>query len=101
MLQIQRNITLRYEVMTLRERLLQAQLQAWTQKKDISVDFQGNVYRVGDTQYQMNSNITCNASPFHFTATSTTSNALSIQCSSMQHTKKLVVQLGSGRIHEK
>lgn len=101
MLRPSARIALRYETKTLKERLLQAQGASFAQKKEIPVDFHGNYYTIADQVYTMNTAISCTSTPFHFTPQGNVSNALTIHCSSDSQTSALVIQLGSGRIHEK
>lgn len=95
------SITFHYQVEEIRLKLIEAQRTAIKEKRDVFVDFLGNVIKIDHVPVSLGKDIFCNASMLHFTPIGNVSNAMSITCSHKQQKKQIVVQLGTGRMYVK
>lgn len=98
-LKVQASLKLSYEMKTIYHKLLYAQGQSIAKKKTIPVDFRGDSYQIDNDLETFSSSMHCSNTQFHFTPLGTISKAGSITCSLQGYQKKIVLQLGSGRIY--
>lgn len=98
-LKVQSSLQLSYEMKIIYHKLLYAQAQSIAKKKTISVDFQGDSYHINNDLETFSSSMHCSSIRFHFTPLGTISKAGTITCSLQGYQKKIILQLGSGRIY--
>lgn len=94
-------ITLQYQLQIIEQRLLDAQYQSMSQKTSASVDFQGNSYTIAGKTYAVGQGVMCSHASWRFSPNGNVSKALTLSCSLQNAKKKLVVELGSGRMYVK
>lgn len=74
------------------------QEMAFLKKKEVDVSFYSSYAKFNDSSYIYPSKITCSTNSFHYNENGNISKACTIACSNGIHTKKLIFQLGSGRV---
>lgn len=99
LLRPQSSLLLRYQMEELRYQFMQAQQLAMTKKVSIFVNFHGNEVSINQRSYPLRKQVTCQAASFHYTPMGTISQAQTITCTYGGMQRKLVVQLGSGRMY--
>ena len=92
-------IDLDYQCLEITQRLLAVQQCAMREKRDIFVDFLGNELLLDDKIIPLKPAVSCNGKQLHFTPTGTVSQAMTITCHDTLHSRRIIVQLGSGRLH--
>ncbi|MEF9968506.1 MAG: competence type IV pilus minor pilin ComGD [Longicatena sp.] len=96
-----KGILLRYEMETIRQKLMASQDHAMLTKQNITIAFNGNVLSIQKHDYDLKYNVECHGNPFLFNEMGNVSRAQSVQCSLQNKEAKLIVQLGSGRMYVK
>lgn len=93
------SIDLTYQCKEIKQRLMAMQQKAITEKRDVFVDFLGNELIMDDTIIPLHSSISCHGKQLHFTPTGSVSSAMSVTCSDGIRDMRIVIQLGTGRMH--
>ncbi len=77
---------------------INSQQLAFIEKKDIYVTFSKHSLIYGDEEFIFPDGIVCDEKTFHYNSNGNISTAQTIHCSNQHKEKKLVFQLGMGRI---
>ena len=93
------SIVLRYQMQTMYQKLLQLQYEALSQKREISVVFQGNSYVLDSISGTWGYGISCSSTTIHFTPLATVSHADTLKCSLGESHHCIVIELGTGRMY--
>lgn len=91
-------ISFRYQMLTLKQILLQAQINAIQSHRDISVVFNQDGYQIDGSYTAWNKEMRCDAAQIDYLAQGSTTKAQTIHCYQNQNRHDLVIQLGSGQI---
>lgn len=87
----------RYQMLTFKQHLLQAQNKAMEMRKPVDIFIQSDGYQIDNDYYYWN-NMVCGDSSLQFYPQGTVSQAKTINCSCDRKNLQLVIQLGSGQI---
>lgn len=94
-------VAFRYQIQEIQMKLLAAQQTAICEKRDVFVDFLGNVVQIDKLVIKLPKNTHCDIRKLHFTPVGNVSGANTITCTRGKAKKQLVIQVGTGRMHVK
>lgn len=91
---------LRVEVHKLAVQCLQMQEKAYTDKREVEILFGEDSALFDGLHYSFPEGMICSSQSFHYNEKGNISKALSVSCQMGKNHRKLVFQLGTGRIRE-
>ena len=91
---------LNVEVHKLAIQCLQMQELAFSEKREIRISFKENEVEMDGKSYVYPKMMSCSSKSFHYNEKGNISNALTVHCQKGTQKRKLIFQLGQGRIHE-
>ena len=94
-------ITLQYQMQELRLLLISAQSMAIREKRNVYIAIQAQDVQIDNTLIKLNRSTVCKIRNLHFTPLGNVAKAMSIHCSSNGINKRIVIQLGTGRMYVK
>ena len=92
---------LRFDLNKIETQCLMMQERAYIKKREVPVHFTAHYVDFDSTRYTYPKGMTCTDQAFHYNAKGNISQAFTVTCSNAQSKKKLVFQLGMGRVREK
>lgn len=95
--QQRKQLMFRYQMLTFKQHLLQAQTKAMETRKIVNVDIQANGYQIDDVYYAWD-NMSCQRTSLQYYPQGSVSQAKTIHCSCERNDLQLVIQLGSGQM---